>query len=289
MLGVGLVVGLLLVVTLVLALQAAAAWGRVLAPAPLRTDDAVLAVAAGAGAAVAAWLALGAVASTVLVLRGSGRRPALVPAVVHRAVALLLGVAVVAGPSVPAPGPSPATPAATGPAPTSTHAGPDLDPGWSAVRAATDGASATAPANPPTSPPTSATAIPTATPPATPTATPTGAPSAPTAPPRAGVDPGWRAPAPPPAPAATVPVPADPLLLDGRRVVPDERTLVTVRRGDTLWDLAARHLGPQATDAEIAAEWPRWYAANREVVGDDPDLLLPGRQLQAPGDAGNRP
>lgn len=276
-LGVGLVLALLVAIAAVLAVQAAHACEQVLAPAPLRTDDAVVAVAAGAGAAVAAWLALGAGASAVLVLRGSARRPTLVPAVVHRAVALLLGVAVAAGPSVPTPGPpTSSAPAATGPAATGTHAPSDLDPGWSAVRAAT-GVTATPGTASPT--PTTRTATPTAT----------AAPATPTAPGRVVVDPGWRAPAPPPAPPATVPVPADPLLLDGRRAVPDERTLVTVRRGDTLWDLAARHLGPQATDAEIAAEWPRWYATNRDVVGDDPDLLLPGRQLRAPGDAGNRP
>jgi nucleoid-associated protein YgaU len=44
----------------------------------------------------------------------------------------------------------------------------------------------------------------------------------------------------------------------------------------------ARHLGPDATDAEVAAQWPRWHAANRSVIGDDPDLLLPGQVLRAP-------
>lgn len=58
--------------------------------------------------------------------------------------------------------------------------------------------------------------------------------------------------------------------------------LVVVRRGDTLWDIAARRLGPGATAAEIAAEWPRWYAANRVVIGADPDLLRPGQRLQPP-------
>jgi nucleoid-associated protein YgaU len=57
---------------------------------------------------------------------------------------------------------------------------------------------------------------------------------------------------------------------------------VVVRRGDSLWDIAARHLGRGASTAEVAAEWPRWYAANRAVVGDDPDLLLPGQRLVAP-------
>jgi nucleoid-associated protein YgaU len=58
--------------------------------------------------------------------------------------------------------------------------------------------------------------------------------------------------------------------------------LVTVRRGDTLWSIAAHHLGGGATPASTAREWPRWYAANRAVIGDDPDLLLPGQQLRPP-------
>jgi hypothetical protein len=57
---------------------------------------------------------------------------------------------------------------------------------------------------------------------------------------------------------------------------------VVVRRGDTLWTIAARQLGPDATDAEIAEQWPRWWRANRTRIGDDPDLLLPGQVLLAP-------
>jgi hypothetical protein len=58
--------------------------------------------------------------------------------------------------------------------------------------------------------------------------------------------------------------------------------LAIVRPGDTLWQIAARHLGPAATDARIAADWPRWYAANRSVIGDDPGLITPGTVLHAP-------
>ncbi|MGJ7440307.1 LysM peptidoglycan-binding domain-containing protein [Aquipuribacter sp. MA13-6] len=57
---------------------------------------------------------------------------------------------------------------------------------------------------------------------------------------------------------------------------------VVVRAGDTLWDLAAEHLGPGATDDEVARAWPSWWQANRAVVGDDPDLLLPGQRLVVP-------
>jgi len=64
----------------------------------------------------------------------------------------------------------------------------------------------------------------------------------------------------------------------GTSVVED----VVVRRDDTLWDIAARHLGPGASAAEIAAEWPRWHRANRDLVGPDPDLIRPGQRLTPP-------
>jgi hypothetical protein len=60
------------------------------------------------------------------------------------------------------------------------------------------------------------------------------------------------------------------------------RTQVTVRPGDTLWSVAAAHLGGSAGDDDIAQEWPRWYQTNRDVIGADPDLLLPGTTLLPP-------
>ena len=63
------------------------------------------------------------------------------------------------------------------------------------------------------------------------------------------------------------------------RRVADE---VVVRRGDSLWDIAARHLGPDASAADVAVEWPRWHQANRDVIGADPDLLIPGQRLVPP-------
>lgn len=63
---------------------------------------------------------------------------------------------------------------------------------------------------------------------------------------------------------------------------------VVVRRGDTLWDIASRHLGPGASLADIAAEWPRWYAENAGAIGPDPDLILPGLELTVPGGATDR-
>lgn len=89
--------------------------------------------------------------------------------------------------------------------------------------------------------------------------------------------PGWR----PTGPAMTAAPPAD-LVSRGR--APDRA--VVVRRGDTLWDIAARHLGPTATAEETAREWPRWYEANREVIGPEPDLILPGQRLVPPTGSG---
>lgn len=57
---------------------------------------------------------------------------------------------------------------------------------------------------------------------------------------------------------------------------------VVVHRGDCLWDIVAAHLGPSATDDDIVREWPRWYAANRDVIGDDPDRITPGLVLHTP-------
>ena len=67
---------------------------------------------------------------------------------------------------------------------------------------------------------------------------------------------------------------ASPRATDGSAVV--------VHRGDTLWGLVHRHLGARASEAEVAQAWPRWYAANRATIGDDPHLLLPGQVLRAP-------
>lgn len=89
--------------------------------------------------------------------------------------------------------------------------------------------------------------------------------------------PGWQ-------PSA---LPADPGLLatPAARIAsgaPDNAAAVTVMAGDTLWDVAAQAIGPGASDVEIAMLWPRWYEANRSVIGHDPDVLLPGQILQPP-------
>lgn len=95
-------------------------------------------------------------------------------------------------------------------------------------------------------------------------------------------DPAWTPPAPLAVPRTAAP--ADPLVVPTPRAGTAVEESFVVCRGDTLWDLAASRLPAHATDAEIAAEWPRWHAENAAVIGPDPDLLLPGQLLRAPAD-----
>lgn len=60
---------------------------------------------------------------------------------------------------------------------------------------------------------------------------------------------------------------------------------VTVLAGDTLWEIASRHLGPAASDVDVALHWPRWYEVNKARIGENPDVLLPGQILKAPSTA----
>jgi nucleoid-associated protein YgaU len=69
---------------------------------------------------------------------------------------------------------------------------------------------------------------------------------------------------------------------DGLRPAGTARETVVVRAGDTLWDIARRHLPRSASSADVARAWPRWYAVNRAVIGPDPALLRPGTRLRSP-------
>lgn len=66
-------------------------------------------------------------------------------------------------------------------------------------------------------------------------------------------------------------------------------SFVVVHRGDTLWSIAARQLDPMATASDIDAECHRWFAANREVIGKDPNLVLPGQRLSPPSSPQENP
>ena len=62
--------------------------------------------------------------------------------------------------------------------------------------------------------------------------------------------------------------------------------VVVVRPGDSLWRIAEaellRRTGRAASVADVAALWPRIHAANRALVGPDPDLVRPGVPLTMP-------
>jgi nucleoid-associated protein YgaU len=112
-------------------------------------------------------------------------------------------------------------------------------------------------------------------------------PSAVAAVPAAGV-PDWPA-APSPGvsatTAATDPVPDWP----GASSAPGDEASHVVVRGDCLWHIAATWLREQSgwppTDGEIARAVHDWWSVNADVIGPDPDRLLPGQLLRAPGPA----
>jgi nucleoid-associated protein YgaU len=85
--------------------------------------------------------------------------------------------------------------------------------------------------------------------------------------------------------ATTGPVPDWP----GTSSTPGEETSHVVVRGDCLWHIAAAWLSEQTdrppTDGEIDRAVHDWWTANADVIGPDPDRLLPGQVLRAPGPA----
>ncbi|MFH9677512.1 transglycosylase family protein [Streptomyces sp. NPDC017405] len=75
------------------------------------------------------------------------------------------------------------------------------------------------------------------------------------------------------APAASAPAASAPARTPERPATGTGRAAssggYTVREGDTLSIIAARH----------GTTWERIYAANKAVIGDDPDLIVPGQSL----------
>lgn len=112
-------------------------------------------------------------------------------------------------------------------------------------------------------------------------------PGPPTAPAAAAPSLDWAA----PSPEGLAPEPIAPSLDWAARPAGAPRVAaeqVVVARGDSLWSLAERDLaartGAAPCDGDIAQAWPAWWAANRDVVGDDPDVIQPGTRLSPPAD-----
>lgn len=72
------------------------------------------------------------------------------------------------------------------------------------------------------------------------------------------------------------------LRLPDRPIGREPSPAVVVRAGDTLWAIAAASLPDGSSDADIAIACARWHSANREVIGDDPDLIFPAQRLSPP-------
>jgi nucleoid-associated protein YgaU len=243
---VGSVVLLLAGVLSQVATATAGAWADVAAPGPARPEDVVGALAGTAALVLVVWLMLAVVVSFVaaVVPRAVPLGRLLAPSLVRHLVAALVGVAIVA------------TPARADTVVTCPPAGAAGRP----VVVADAVAEASVPPLDPGWLPT--------------------APVSPAV--GADLSPGWL-----PTVPATQPVRregADPSLVTAARrrtgVVLDEQ--VVVRRGDTLWSLSERVLGPAASVAQVAQLWPRWYSANETVLTGGPDHLLPGMRLTPP-------
>lgn len=94
----------------------------------------------------------------------------------------------------------------------------------------------------------------------------------------AAVDPRWQ----PRTPAAEPGLLGSKVTRAAQQANPSGAREVVVLRGDSLWSIAAKDLGEGAGDTSIANHWPKWYAANKDVIGADPGLIVPGQVLQAP-------
>lgn len=84
------------------------------------------------------------------------------------------------------------------------------------------------------------------------------------------------APAAPPTQASSVPT------ADVSPPLADDSARYVVVAGDCLWDIAARLIGPGASNAAIDRSWRAIYAANRAAIGDEPGLIHPGLVLTIP-------
>ncbi len=94
----------------------------------------------------------------------------------------------------------------------------------------------------------------------------------------------------PKAPASADPVPPLVRLADrdveATPAAPPAASTYEVRGGDSLWCIAAttlaRRTGEPPTSGDVARFWPKIHQVNRDVIGDDPDLILPGQRLTIP-------
>ncbi|GAA3591717.1 hypothetical protein GCM10022223_02880 [Kineosporia mesophila] len=269
------------------------AWAGLTAPGPATPDQAFGLIASAAGTALTAWLLSALAVSTVAAAASRSRMavPAartarrIAPAAVRNAVAALLGVALIATPTVAqAATYRPMLAATAGAAASETGANGSVAgiieplPGARAAGPATADAKAGTTLALVRSDRTSAgtTAV-------TSTTHEAADPESPREKLLEMLSPGWTPERPRPTAASGSRAKIGVLTSTPRRAVREPKGHhVVVKRGDTLWSIAAQHLGPGASDVAIAHEWPRWYQVNRHLIGADPHKLLPGERLRSP-------
>lgn len=76
--------------------------------------------------------------------------------------------------------------------------------------------------------------------------------------------------------------PSTPALTESRLAASEPLAPIVVRPGDSLWSMAARGLGGDATISQINTATHQWYAANRAQIGSNPNLIFPGQELVPP-------
>lgn len=74
--------------------------------------------------------------------------------------------------------------------------------------------------------------------------------------------------------ANPMPKPSQPALEPATRLV--------VNPGDSLWAISQERLHPSATPQQVMNEVERTFELNRDRIGDDPNLILPGQELLLP-------
>jgi len=70
-----------------------------------------------------------------------------------------------------------------------------------------------------------------------------------------------------------------------RGAAPVADNVWVVQRGDHLWSIAAETVADQrgaTTDYEIERYWRRLIENNKDIIGPDPDLIIPGQTIALP-------
>jgi hypothetical protein len=64
--------------------------------------------------------------------------------------------------------------------------------------------------------------------------------------------------------------------------IPEPAAHLVVAPGDSLWSITQKRLDPSATPEQLMNEVELTFEFNRDRIGDDPNLILPGQELSLP-------